>query len=128
MPGCWKVSPEQIIARLRQIEGQLAQGMSLALACKEAGISEQGRDRRLARPLQSGSVALILGLPAPRARDPRLCQPPTHVTDHAVVSLNPVQNPGQVRRKLDSVPDRARRRAPLKTPSGGNSGLIRSRA
>ena len=26
---------------LRQIEVQLAQGMSLALACKEAGISEQ---------------------------------------------------------------------------------------
>jgi putative transposase len=41
MPRGRKVSPEQIIATLRQIEGQLAQGMSLALACKEAGISEQ---------------------------------------------------------------------------------------
>ena len=41
MPRGRKVSPEQIIAMLRQIEVQLAQGKSLALACKEAGISEQ---------------------------------------------------------------------------------------
>ena len=41
MPRGRKVSPEQIIATLRQIEVQLAQGMSLALACKEAGIAEQ---------------------------------------------------------------------------------------
>ncbi len=34
-------SAEQIVAKLRQIEVQLAQGKSLALACKEAGISEQ---------------------------------------------------------------------------------------
>ena len=36
-----RFSPEQIIATLRQIEVQLAQGKSLALACKDAGISEQ---------------------------------------------------------------------------------------
>ena len=36
-----KVSPEQIVVTLRQIEVQLAQGKSLALACKEASISEQ---------------------------------------------------------------------------------------
>ena len=41
MPRGRKVSPEQIIATLRQIEVQLARGMSLALACKEAGIAEQ---------------------------------------------------------------------------------------
>ncbi len=34
-------SAEQIIAKLRQIEVQVAQGKSLALACKEAEISEQ---------------------------------------------------------------------------------------
>ena len=34
-------SAEQIIAKLRQIEIQMAQGKSLALACKEAEISEQ---------------------------------------------------------------------------------------
>ena len=41
MPRGRKVSPEQIVVMLRQIEVQVAQGMSLALACKEAGISEQ---------------------------------------------------------------------------------------
>src|SRR5215218_10415969 len=41
MPRVRKVSPEQIIATLRQIEVQLAQGKSLALACKETGVSEQ---------------------------------------------------------------------------------------
>ncbi len=41
MPRGRTVSPEQIIATLRQIEVQLATGKSLALACKEAGVSEQ---------------------------------------------------------------------------------------
>ena len=36
-----RFSPEQIIATLRQIEVQLAQGKSIALACKDAAISEQ---------------------------------------------------------------------------------------
>ena len=34
-------SAEQIVAKLRQIEVQLAQGKSLALACREVEISEQ---------------------------------------------------------------------------------------
>src|SRR3954451_18224725 len=34
-------SAEQIVATLRQIELQIAQGKSIALACKEAEISEQ---------------------------------------------------------------------------------------
>ena len=41
MPRGRKVSPEQVIATLRQIEVQQAQGMSRTLACKEAGLSEQ---------------------------------------------------------------------------------------
>jgi len=36
-----KFSSEQNIAKLRQIEVQLAHGKSIALACKEAAISEQ---------------------------------------------------------------------------------------
>ena len=36
-----RFTPEQIIAKLRQIEVQLAQGKSIALACKDAAISEQ---------------------------------------------------------------------------------------
>ena len=37
-------SSEQIIAKLRQIEVQLARGKSIALACKEAAISEQNSE------------------------------------------------------------------------------------
>lgn len=36
-----RFSSEQIIAKLRQIEVQLTQGKSIALACKDAAISEQ---------------------------------------------------------------------------------------
>src|ERR1041384_5064409 len=36
-----KTSTEQVVLKLRQIEVQMAQGKSLALACKEAEISEQ---------------------------------------------------------------------------------------
>ena len=36
-----KTSAEQVVLKLRQIEVQTAQGKSLALACKEAKISEQ---------------------------------------------------------------------------------------
>ena len=36
-----RFSSEQIIAKLRQIEVQLAQGKSIALACKDAAVSEQ---------------------------------------------------------------------------------------
>ena len=36
-----KPSAEQVVLTLRQIEVQTAQGKSLALACKEADVSEQ---------------------------------------------------------------------------------------
>ena len=36
-----RFSSEQIIAKLRQFEVQLAQSKSIALACKDAAISEQ---------------------------------------------------------------------------------------
>ena len=36
-----RFSSEQFIAKLRQIEVQLAQGESIPLACKDAAISEQ---------------------------------------------------------------------------------------
>ena len=40
-----KTSAEQVVLKLRQIEVQTAQGKSLAVACKEAEISEQSSDR-----------------------------------------------------------------------------------
>jgi hypothetical protein len=41
-----RFSPEQIIAKLRRIEVQLAQGRSLAPACKEARLAEQNSGMR----------------------------------------------------------------------------------
>lgn len=40
-----KTGAEQVVLKLRQIEVQTAQGKSLALACKEAEISEQSDSR-----------------------------------------------------------------------------------
>ncbi len=48
-------SAEQIVAKLRQIEIQMAQGKSLALACKEAEISEQS-SRTSASSLRSSTA------------------------------------------------------------------------
>jgi hypothetical protein len=42
-------TPEQIIGKLRQIEVLISQGKAAALACKEAGISEQSYYRRSKR-------------------------------------------------------------------------------
>ena len=82
-----RFSSEQIIAKLRQIEVQLAQGKSIALACKDAAISEQssgtkseagdllqpekgsGDHWRLARSLQPRAAPLISGLSAACTRD-----------------------------------------------------------
>ena len=36
-----RFTPEQIVTKLRQIEVLVGQGKAVALACKEAGISEQ---------------------------------------------------------------------------------------
>jgi transposase-like protein len=36
-----KLSPEQVVAKLRQIEVLVGQGRSVALACKEVGVVEQ---------------------------------------------------------------------------------------
>ena len=36
-----KTSAEQVVLTLRQIEVQTAQGKSIAVACKEADVSEQ---------------------------------------------------------------------------------------
>jgi hypothetical protein len=51
-----KLSPEQLVVTLRQIEVQLAQGMKLVQACNEAGISEgvsAARWEEAARPDRS---------------------------------------------------------------------------
>ena len=57
------------------------------------------------RPLQQGAASLLLGLPASRT-----CHPAghrtaaTHTSRHAVVSLDPGQNPGQATPNLPGLP------------------------
>ena len=53
-----KTSAEQVVLMLRQIEVQTAQGKSLALACKEAEISEQSYHRRVS---EAGDLLLAQG-------------------------------------------------------------------
>ena len=97
-----RFSAEQIVTKLRQIEVQLAQGNSLALACKQTGISEQSRDRHLQGPRQSYPPPFGAGLSATRSRYPGGDRkPPTHANHLAIVSLNPVQMPGQVKSVLN---------------------------
>ena len=100
-----KTSAEQIVLKLRLIEVQTAQGKSLALACKEAEISEQvqgrvpeagdllqleggaDRDRPLAEDLQPRPAALGPGLPAACACHlPGSGLPATHGQRHAIGS------------------------------------------
>ena len=101
-----KTGAEQVVLKLRQIEVQTAQGKSLALACKEAEISEQSykdecltpgdlllaeggtdRDRDLAEHLQPRPTAFVVGLPAARACHlPGSGLPATHGRHHAVAS------------------------------------------
>ena len=99
-----KTSAEKVVLKLRQIEVQTAQGKSLALACKEAEISEQAqgrvpeagdllqlggadRDRPLAECRQPRSAALVLGLPAACACHlPGSGLPATHGKRHAIGS------------------------------------------
>ncbi len=57
-----------------------------------------GRDWSLEGPLQPHPAALLPWLPTTCARHPAGDRTPaTHTSHYAVVSLNPVQNPGQVR-------------------------------
>ena len=69
-----RFSSEQIIAKLRQIEVQLAQGKSIALACKDAAISEQSyfRWRKEYGGLQIGQARRLKDLERENARLRRL--------------------------------------------------------
>ncbi|GAB6841761.1 hypothetical protein JCM2811A_16630 [Methylorubrum rhodinum] len=69
-----KTSAEQVVLKLRQIEVQTAQGKSLALACKEAEISEQSyyRWRREYGGLQVDQARKMKDLERENARLRRL--------------------------------------------------------
>ena len=69
-----KTSAEQVVLKLRQIEVQTTQGKSLALACKEAEISEQSyyRWRREYGGLQVDQARKMKDLERENARLRRL--------------------------------------------------------
>ncbi|KAB7783540.1 Transposase protein A [Methylorubrum populi] len=69
-----KTSAEQVVLKLRQIEVQTAQGKSLAVACKEAEISEQSyyRWRREYGGLQVDQARKMKDLERENARLRRL--------------------------------------------------------
>ena len=105
--------PEQIIAKLRQIEVFISQGKSLAAACKEAAISEQSyyrwkkeygglkldqakklkeleRETRRRRPKGSSPFALNGRFGA--AATPGACRAPTHAVNTPGSSPGPFTN------------------------------------
>ena len=69
-----KTSAEQVVLKLRQIEVQTTQGKSLALACKEAEISEQSyyRWRKEYGGLQADQARKMKDLERENARLRRL--------------------------------------------------------
>src|SRR3954471_15984580 len=66
-------SAEQIVTTLRQIEVQIAQGKSIALACKEAEISEQSYYRW--RKAYGVTTTIASGRTRPWATDRRRPHP-----------------------------------------------------
>jgi hypothetical protein len=106
-----RFSSEQLITKLRQIEVQLPQGKSIALACKEAALSEQSyfrwrkeygglqieQARRLARSLQPRAAPLISGLSATgTCHSGGHHAATTHNRNHAAGSMRLDRNPSQV--------------------------------
>ena len=56
-------TPEQIVAKLRQVDVLTAQGTSVADAVRSIGVTKVDHHRELAAALQCGSPARLLGLP-----------------------------------------------------------------
>ncbi len=59
--------PEEIVAKLRQVDVLLAQGHTVADAIRSIGVTEVDRDRELASALQHRSPTRLSGLPPARA-------------------------------------------------------------
>ena len=67
-------TPEQVIAKLRQAEADVAQGLSIAQVCQRLGVSEQTYHRWQARygGLKSNDAKRLRELEAENARLKRL--------------------------------------------------------
>lgn len=62
-------TPEQIVAKLRQIEVLVSQGKTVPLACKESGITDQNQDIDAAEIVRLRSAACISAV-RPSAKNP----------------------------------------------------------
>ena len=62
-----KHTPEQIVAKLRQVDVLTSQGSTVADAVRQIGVTEVDPDRELAAPLQRGAPARVSGLSPTRA-------------------------------------------------------------
>jgi hypothetical protein len=61
-------TPEQIVAKLRQVDVLTSQGSTVADAVRSIGVTEVDHPRELAQALQCGAPACLVGLPPTRAR------------------------------------------------------------
>jgi Transposase len=82
-----RFSSEHIIAKLRQIEVQLAQGKSIALACKDAAISEQSYFRWRK---EYGGVPLEQAKPGTKGSNAEQTFPTCHAQPREPVCVIPV--------------------------------------
>ena len=69
-------TPEQIVAKLRQVDVLTAQGTSVADAVRSIGVTEVDHHRELAQALQHGAPARLIGLSStgPRGAHSRVCR------------------------------------------------------
>ena len=64
-------TPEQIVAKLRQVDVLTSQGSTVADAVRQIGVTEVDHHRELAATLQCGAPARFVGLSATRTRGVR---------------------------------------------------------
>ena len=60
-------TPEQIVAKLRQVDVLTSQGSTVADAVRQIGVTEVDPDRELATALQHGAATCLVGLSPTRA-------------------------------------------------------------
>ena len=66
-------TPEQIVAKLRQVDVLTSQGATVADAVRRIGVTEVDHHRELAATLQQGAPARLVGLSSTCPRGVRAC-------------------------------------------------------
>src|SRR5215218_7444958 len=66
-------TPEEIVAKLRQVDVLVSQGTPVAEAIRAIGVTEVSGDRKLEEARQYSAPACVSGLPAPGSGGVRAC-------------------------------------------------------